>query len=311
MDVKSLYTLIAIADHGSFGGAGRAVGLSTSGVSLQIRALEDELGVTLFDRSTRPPRLTDQGRDFVQRARDVISVWENLSDSLKRDAARGVLRVGAVHTTVSSMVPPALARLQRRCPDLHIHLMTGLSHELEEALKRGTLDAAVVSRPDSADPALRYRPFVEEPLAVIAHESLAGRSDLELLERHPYVRFNRFARVARLVEADFARRGIVITSRMEVDTLEGVVRLVSSLLGVSVVPMPRVGFRLPPEVRAVPFGEPNITRELGLVEPAINARAHFSEMLFEELGAAACGEAGIADRENENGTAAPARTGDL
>jgi len=309
MDVKSLYTLIAIADHGSFGDAGRAVGLSTSGVSLQVRALEDELGITLFDRSTRPPRLTEKGRALVQRARDVIAAWENLSDSLKRDATRGVLRVGAVHTSVSSMVPPALARLQGRSPDLHIHLMTALSHELDEAVKRGTLDAAIVSRPGQVDPALSYRAFVEEPLAVIAHESLAGDSDRELLERHPYVRFNRFARVARLVEAEFARRDIHITSRMEVDTLEGVLRLVSSLLGVSVVPVPRVGFDFPPEIRTVPFGAPPILRELGLVEPAINARAHFCDLLFEELSAAARG-----DGEGRNqgiGTAAPARTGDL
>ena len=69
-----------------------------------------------------------------------------------------------------------------------------------------------------------------------------------MLERHPYVRFNRFARVARLVEAEFARRQIAITSRMEVDTLEGVVRLVSSHLGVSVVPMPRSGSTFPAEM---------------------------------------------------------------
>ncbi len=308
MDVKSLYTLIAIADQGSFGDAGRAVGLSTSGVSLQVRALEDELGMTLFDRSTRPPRLTDQGRAFVQRAREVIAAWESLSESLKRDATRGVLRVGAVHTSVSSIMPPALARLQARTPDLHIHLMTALSHELEDALKRGTLDAAILSRPASVDPALRYRTVVEEPLAVIAHESLEGESDRELLERQPYVRFNRFARVARQVEAEFARRGIVIRSRMEVDTLEGVVRLVGSLLGVSVVPVPRVGFQFPPEIRTVPFGAPPILRELGLLEPAVNARAHFCDLLYEELEALASGDQ---ERKGENGTAAPARTGDL
>ncbi len=307
MDVKSLYTLIAIADQGSFGDAGRVVGLSTSGVSLQVRALEDELGMTLFDRSTRPPRLTDQGRAFVQRAREVIAAWENLSESLKRDATRGVLRVGAVHTSVSSIMPPALARLQARTPDLHIHLMTALSHELEDALKRGTLDAAILSRPASVDPAFRYRTVVEEPLAVIAHESLEGDSDRELLERHPYVRFNRFARVARQVEAEFSRRGIVIRSRMEVDTLEGVVRLVGSLLGVSVVPVPRVGFQFPPEIRAVPFGAPPILRELGLLEPAVNARAHFCDLLYEELEALAS----VDRKKGKDGTAAPARTGDL
>ncbi|MFP3921830.1 MAG: LysR family transcriptional regulator [Dichotomicrobium sp.] len=304
MDVKTLYTLVAIADHGSFGDAGRVVGLSTSGVSLQVRALEDELGVTLFDRSTRPPRLTDQGQDFVRRAREVITVWENLSDSLKRDATRGVLRVGAVHTSVLSMVPPALARLQRRCPDLHIHLMTGLTHDLEDSLKRGTLDAAVVSRPDAIDPALRYRAFTQEPLAVIAHESLEGQTDRELLERHPYVRFNRFARVARIVEAEFARRNIAISSRMEVDTLEGVVRLVGSLLGVSVVPVPGVGVDFPPEIRAVPFGEPEVLRELGLLEPAVNARAHFCALLYDELAAVTGGTAENGEAEG-NGAAPP------
>ncbi len=308
MDVKSLYTLIAIADHGSFGDAGRAVGLSTSGVSLQVRALEDELGIMLFDRSTRPPRLTGQGHEFVQRARDVIAAWETLGECLRRDGARGVLRIGAVHTAVASMVPAALAQLQARCPDLHIHLMTALSHELEDALKRGTLDAAIVSRPDTSDPAMRYRPFVEEPLAVIAHQSLEGGSDCDLLERHPYVRFNRFARVARLVEAELARRGIAIRSSMEVDTLEGVVQLVSSVLGVSIVPVPRAGFRFPDEIRTVPFGNPPITRELGLLEPAVNARAGFCDLLCEDL-VAACGNR--AGQNEGRGTAAPARTGDL
>lgn len=68
MDVKTLHTLIAIVDHRGFAAAGRAVGLSPSGVSLQIKALEDELGLSLFDRTARPPRLTSEGELFVGRA---------------------------------------------------------------------------------------------------------------------------------------------------------------------------------------------------------------------------------------------------
>ena len=63
MDIRTLYTLIAIADHGSFAEAGNTIGLSLSAVSMQVRALEDELGITIFDRS-RP--LTRVKRDGAQ-----------------------------------------------------------------------------------------------------------------------------------------------------------------------------------------------------------------------------------------------------
>ena len=57
MDIKNLYTLIAIADRGSFAEAANALGVSLSAVSMQMRALEDSLGTMLFDRSRRPPVL--------------------------------------------------------------------------------------------------------------------------------------------------------------------------------------------------------------------------------------------------------------
>ena len=134
MDVKTLNTLIAIVDHRGFAAAGAAVGLSPSGVSLQIKSLEDEFRLTLFDRSTRPPRLTAQGRAFVARARAVIAGWQRLTESLAPDAIVGVLELGAVPTVVSGTLPLALARLRRHSPDLRIRLTTGLSHELEQLL---------------------------------------------------------------------------------------------------------------------------------------------------------------------------------
>src|SRR4051794_27948053 len=98
MDVRTLYTLVAIADRGSFVEAGNCLGLSISAVSMQMRALEVELGSTIFDRSRRPPILTESGLALVVRARDLIVHWEGLSASLKREAAIPVLRLGAVHT---------------------------------------------------------------------------------------------------------------------------------------------------------------------------------------------------------------------
>ncbi len=283
MDVKSLYTMVAIADYGSFAEAGKAIGLSISGVSLQVRALEEETGVSLFDRSTRPPTLTERGHDFVQKAREVIVHWEKLSKSLKRDAARGVLRVGAIHTTVSGLVPRALRQLQIKRPELHIQLVTALSHELEDLLRRGSLDCAVVTEPEALSSDFSFHKVSDEPLVVIAHVSVKGTKDRELLESNPYVRFNRLARLARFIDANLSRLGISVKSQMEVDTLDGVIALVANSLGVSIVPVRKSYHPFPPEIRSVPFGKPNIVRRLGVVQLSNSHRAHLVDLFVEEL----------------------------
>ena len=72
MDIRVLYTIVAIAEHGSFLAASRALSLSPAAVSLHVKIIEDELGEILFDRSVRPPVLTDAGRRTLERARRVL-----------------------------------------------------------------------------------------------------------------------------------------------------------------------------------------------------------------------------------------------
>lgn len=283
MDIKSLYAAVAIADFGSFADAARSLRVSVSAVSVQIRALEKELGFPLFDRSTRPPALTEQGRLFVARAREVLAHWESLNDDLIRQTRGGVLRVGAVHTTVSGMVPPALRRLQDQCAELHIQLTTGLSHQLEDRLRRGALDAAVVTEPEILPDDVVFRRVIEEPLMVICHRSISGDSAKQILEANPYVRFNRQARVGQLIERALAARGIAVRSQMEIDTLDAVVRLVEERLGVSVVPVRRHGHTLPETIRAIGFSNPPLTRWIGVMEIRSNPRAHLVDLLFTEL----------------------------
>ncbi|WP_051631063.1 LysR substrate-binding domain-containing protein [Afifella pfennigii] len=298
MDVKSLYTLVAVADCGSFAEAGQRLSLSVSSVSLHIKALEEETGLVLFNRHTRPPALTEEGRDFVARAREVLAHWEALSEGLTRDPARGILKIGAVHTTVAGAVPAALRRLQLAYPQMHMRLATGLTHDLEAQVRHRLLDCAIVTSPEMDEPDLTYFPVAEEPLVVIAHRSVKGRSDREILESEPYVRFNRRARVARQVEQELARMKINVNSRMEIDTLDAVAALVASALGVSVVPRNAGGQSFPAEIRTVPFGSPPVMRQLGVVMRADNAKAHLVSLLVKELrvtyGAPAAEAAGTA-----------------
>lgn len=283
MDIKSLHTAVMVADFGSFANAARALGMSVSAVSVQIRTLEKKLGFSLFDRSSRPPVLTEQGRLFVLHGREMLLQWEQLNDSLAREIRGGVLRVGAVHTTVSGIVPPALRRLRKRQPDLHIQLATGLSHELEEKLRRGTLDAGILTEAEDFPDEFRYRRFAEEPFVVICHRTIKGDDAVKILQTNNYLRFNRQARVGQLIDRALLDRNITVQSQMEIDTLDGVVTLVHEGLGVSVVPLRQGARMFLGNVRTVAFDDPPPLRRTGVLELKTNPRAHLVDLLFAEL----------------------------
>ena len=283
MDVKALYTLLAIVDHRGFAAAGKAVGLSPSGVSLQMKGLETDLGRALFDRSARPPVLTQDGRLFARRAREAVEVWERLSESLLPEPQSGQLDLGAVPTVVSGILPPALSRLRHLNPDLKIRLTTGLSHELESLLHKGALDAALLAQPEQLGPGLTWLSVCSEPLVVIAPEGAAGKTDRDLLAAAPFIRFTRYAWAGRLIEAELQRRAIVVRPGMEVDSLEGIFSLVAHGLGVSIVPRRTMVAPFPPNVRTLPFGNPVVTRSIGLLQRADSPRGHLVAELTEAL----------------------------
>lgn len=285
MDVKTLYTLIAIADRGSFAEAGNAIGLSLSAVSMQMRALEEELGTTIFDRSRRPPVLTDSGLALTHRARDLIAHWESMSAALKRDAAGGLLKLGSVHTCVSGVLPLALKRMRQQGHGVDIHLTTGLTHELEKAVHHRQLDVAIITEPEAMRSDLDFMPFAEEAFVVITHRTTEGTTDKMILESTPYVRFNRTARVGYLIHEEITRRKITVRSVMEIDNLEGVIAMVANGLGTSIVPARDVKNEFSAAIRTIPFGSPPLTRRLGVLVPRENPRAHLAQILFEALRA--------------------------
>ena len=283
MDVKNLKTLLAIVDHHSFSAAGEVVGLSPSGVSLQIKALEDEFGLALFDRTTRPPQLTEEGVRFAARAREAVLHWEKLTEAMSADSIAGVLKLGAIPTLVSGILPLALKRLRQVRPDLRIHLTTGLSHKLHELLHKGTLDAAISVQPENRSAYLDWQPYTSEPLAVIMPSDIVCDDDRKALSLNPYIRFESYAWVGRIIDAELTRRNIKVNTTMEVDTLDGVFGLVANGLGVSIVPWRNIAQPFPANVRAIRFGDPVVSRELGILQRYDNPRRHLVDELFDVL----------------------------
>lgn len=168
MEIRQLEYFTAVADTGGFGRAAASLHIVQAAVSQQIRRLERELGVRLFDRSTRHVRLTDAGRRLLPEARAVLAAVER-TRRLAADLAAGdsgVLRLGIGRAyDAGTYRVVAAATSAGSGPRVETHRTT-LDERLS-GVRDGTLDAAVVRVQDSA-PGLEFTPLWTDPLYVAA-----------------------------------------------------------------------------------------------------------------------------------------------
>lgn len=297
MDTRQLKTLLAIESHGTFAQAADIVGLTPSAVSQQVNALEQELRVQIFDRSCRPPKLTPQGMQVIEMARDILRREEDTKASLRGDQIAGTLMLGSVRSSALNLLPRALVRMRQRYPDLKSNLRVSLSSTLIADVAAGRLDAAIVAEHVGFPSALRWSPFLREPLWLIAPDGTADTDPITLLNTQPYIRFRSAVPLANLIDTEISRLGVVTHDVAEIDTIGAIVTCVRQGLGLSVVP--HVALQEPEDLSLIriPFGQPQIHRQIGIVSRTVSPRAEIIARLHMVL-ADLCAPHGVAPRED-------------
>jgi DNA-binding transcriptional LysR family regulator len=149
MELRHLRYFVAVAEELHFRRAAERLYVAQPAVSEQIRKLEAELGVRLFDRTHRSVALTEPGRALLGEARRVLHVAEGakLAARNARDSASSRLRIGYVPDALPGSVPRALQQLSSAAPRIDVALETGPPLGLIQAVRDGRLDAAVVGLP--------------------------------------------------------------------------------------------------------------------------------------------------------------------
>ncbi|MEK7423817.1 MAG: LysR family transcriptional regulator [Actinomycetota bacterium] len=239
MDLRQLSTLVAIADHGSFSAAARALYTVQSNVSGHISRLEKELGVTLVDRQRGG--LTDDGTLVVERARRVLHELEDISADMasRGDEVTGDARFGSIGTTARWLLPTLLTQMERTHPGVHVTVHEGNTTALVPRVVSGHLDSAVVHLPID-DSETTVHPLFAEDLVLLAHTK-------NPLARNDTIRLPALAQVPLLLPpTGTALRRIIDRAAGAVDTsliaqaeIDGV-RLLASLAfegyGAAIVP---------------------------------------------------------------------------
>ncbi|SDY88055.1 transcriptional regulator, LysR family [Citreimonas salinaria] len=284
MTIRMLKTLIAVAEHGTFSAAADSVFITHAAVSQQMKALEEEWNLALFDRSKRTPELTSLGAAIVAKAREVVHAYDNLVPSVTcGDWLNGELTLGAVPTTLTGLVPSSVGMLKREHADLHVRVVPGLATDLISQVERGALDAAIVTRPHVVQAKHAWRDIAVEPLVLLASVESESEDPVYLLETNPFIRYSRQAIVGGIIEDWLQKHGIKVSESMELGNLESIGSMVLANLGVSIVPRSCVSAPNPLPVRWISLGPSAPTRQLSLVSRADSVKVRVFEALHERL----------------------------
>ncbi len=168
LTLKQLRYMDALARHGHFGRAAEACAISQPALSVQIKELEESLGLALFERGPREVRLTGFGEEFLTRARDILQGTDELLDLARasKDRLAGRLRIGIIPTIAPYLLPQLIGRLNQSHAGLDLHVRETLTPRLLRDLSEGRIDTAIVALPVS-EPAFTEVPLAEESFVLV------------------------------------------------------------------------------------------------------------------------------------------------
>lgn len=219
MEIRNITTCVRVAELQSFSRAAEQLGYSQSAVTVQIRQLEQELGLLLFERIGKQVRLTENGSRFVLRALDILNAVDAAKNmAYEPERVFGKLRIATAESLLISVLPPVIMKFRQRCPEVEIITYTGVIGELFDMVRQNDVDllffldkktyhsewvkvterlepivfAASAEHPLAAQKNISLERVLEEPF-LLTEKGISYRYDLEQnlaarnMEIHPFL----------------------------------------------------------------------------------------------------------------------------
>ena len=287
--IKQLEYFVAVAKASNFRKAAQKLNVSQPTLTMQIAALEEEMGVQLFDRSRAGTLLTPAGRDLLPLARDILEHYDELGGIVEGRARQlgGSFRLGVSPTLGQSVLPKLIGQLHKRYPDLQLHIREDVPKALEQGLEDGTYDIILSVLPmHTADN--KVRPLFTEPLRVVVpiDNPLATKQKLhgrDLLQQN-VLSIDEYHHLHRQIMTLCDRHGAKLLRQYECNTLSAM-RLML-LLGMGIAILPELFIRAEladsEHVRVFKLEDEDLTRtHIAMWRKNSSARQLFQLLSFE------------------------------
>ncbi len=289
LDLKQLRTFAEIAECGSFSRAAERLRIAQPALTRQIHLLEADINTRLLDRHSRGVDLTEEGRAFLARAREILREAERTREEFRA-------RAGTVSGPVALAVAPAMVDFflgdlmdtyAQDYPAVRIEVVEGFTGYIEEWLIAGRVDLAVLYDP-RPDRRIIREPLVQERLFVIGAPAMALTPDrpcpLASLATERLVTASRDQRLRDVIEDAASAAGIALEIAIEANSLNVHKALVRKGLGVSILPYGAVADEVTRgELCAAPITEPEICWQVTLATPALSRPSTAARILADTI----------------------------
>lgn len=271
VNLKALQVFLAVAETGSFRKAADQVHRSQSAVSMQVKHLEEQLGVSLFHRTTRQVRLTTEGELLLGAARRAMTEldigFERIRDAI--DMQTGRLSLGCAPSISASVLPPVLSVYQRDFPGIVINLRELPATELVQAVMRQDVEFGIgPAVPWASDVAFEL--LATDPIYALMPATCSAAKQpaitLEELSKLPILMYAKAASLRANLEKELAARNLKFDIRCEILHATTLVAFARAGLGIAILPKVTIPGRLGQGLRALPIVEPSLRRSLGVIK---------------------------------------------
>ena len=275
MTLTELKYIVAVARERHFGRAAEACHVSQPTLSVDVKKLEEELDVKIFERGASEVSTTPLGEQIVRQAQQVIEQAAAIREIAKtgKDPVSGPLRLGVIYTVGPYLLPDLVRQAIERVPQMPLMLQENFTVRLLEMLRTGELDCAILAEP-FPDTGLAVAPLYDEPFlaAVPRKHPIAARPSIsaeELKNETMLLLGTGHCFRDHVLEvcpeyARFATDAEGIRKSFEGSSLETIKHMVASGMGITVVPRLSVPAEPQPHVAYVPFSEPVPSRRIVL-----------------------------------------------
>lgn len=283
--LRQLRYFEAVARHGHFGRAAEACSISQPALSMQIKELEETLGIALFERSARQVRLTGFGEEFALRVRGILRSVDELGDLARasHEHLAGRLRLGIIPTIAPYMLPTIIRDLTQSYPELDLHVRETVTARLIRELADGRIDAAIVALPVS-EPSLTEVALFDESFLLVRP---IGEADRPV----PGAQTLRHMRLLLLEEGHCFREQALAVCNLDStrprelldgSSLSTLVQMVGAGIGVTLIPEMAVAVETKSAAVAVSrFAPPEPSRTVGMIWRKTNPLATKFEQIAQ------------------------------
>lgn len=242
MELRQITTFVRVAQFESFSKAAASLGYSQSAVTVQIRLLEEELHVRLFDRMYKRVVLTSQGRQFLESAYNIIQEVNHAALSLAgEEELQGQLHIGALESLCCARLPGIVGKFRARHPKVNLQITTGVPEEIISKMERGEVDIIYILDEPLYNNSWHKLLEEREELVLVASPALGrrlgpGTHRLEELLDQPFYLTERDANYRRLLDRRLAAHGRSVTPALESSNASFLLQVLEETEGLSYLP---------------------------------------------------------------------------